>query len=546
MRPPTPPDKEAAEDEALTKRLNRETKFTRLQQSLSATSEIIKIQEEANAYLRKIETERVRVSDLDNEIAESQTIIVEQRRKMGGASAAKGNDEMITRQVRHFEGRLDKSLVKFNGSLKRNKVLRENIDTLRRERVVFDGVYKKIEKELHEKKKEMAAIIEDSKNAYQTRDKAASEQASLKALAQHDQAEFEREWDKLGKAMEDNLKLRETLGRVAPGAIALAVGNNVRALGSRSAPGGPHSRGQQPSQSTPLSPGGFSRNSVKGAAQLEKALDRIRIASRLDDDAANAGEGMVYQVVDKFLKTEDKNFRLFNFVNGLNAEVERLELLLVATKGEVEQFKGQGLSADAERKKALVELAGKLEHAKANEEAYEAQALHLSDSIASLKAGIQVLFARLSHPGHRDSDNGPSDAEVLGNQGVTEMNMHQYLGIIEQRVCDMFQQHCESQQPGQTMEVGELMANLRLRQLYESGEAAPQRLGGGGRGTSPTGGVEGLGVKPPAMDDLSDHGDDSDNEDNERPLTRGEVHKRTSRTIKGLSGASNHKGKERH
>ena len=37
--------------------------------------------------------------------------------------------------------------------------------------VVFDGIYKKLERELHEKKKEMAAIIEDSKNAYQLRDK---------------------------------------------------------------------------------------------------------------------------------------------------------------------------------------------------------------------------------------------------------------------------------------------------------------------------------------------------------------------------------------
>lgn len=34
-----------------------------------------------------------------------------------------------------------------------NKNLRERIDTLRRERVVFDSIYKKLERELHEKKK---------------------------------------------------------------------------------------------------------------------------------------------------------------------------------------------------------------------------------------------------------------------------------------------------------------------------------------------------------------------------------------------------------
>ena len=50
------------------------------------------------------------------------------------------------------------------------EVLREEIDNLRRERVAFDNVYKKMEKELHEKKKEMANIIEISNIAYEARD----------------------------------------------------------------------------------------------------------------------------------------------------------------------------------------------------------------------------------------------------------------------------------------------------------------------------------------------------------------------------------------
>jgi coiled-coil domain-containing protein 63/114 len=59
-----------------------------------------------------------------------------------------------------LENRLEKSLVKFNEALAFNKQLRESIDNLRRERVVFDGIYRKLEKELEEKKREMAKIIE--------------------------------------------------------------------------------------------------------------------------------------------------------------------------------------------------------------------------------------------------------------------------------------------------------------------------------------------------------------------------------------------------
>lgn len=45
------------------------------------------------------------------------------------------------------------SMVKFNESLAQNKTLRERIDALRRERVVFDSIYKKLEKDLQDKKK---------------------------------------------------------------------------------------------------------------------------------------------------------------------------------------------------------------------------------------------------------------------------------------------------------------------------------------------------------------------------------------------------------
>lgn len=60
--------------------------------------------------------------------------------------------------------------MKFNEALAHNKQLRETIDNLRRERLVFDGIYKKLERELFEKKNKMADIIEVSNSAYEVRD----------------------------------------------------------------------------------------------------------------------------------------------------------------------------------------------------------------------------------------------------------------------------------------------------------------------------------------------------------------------------------------
>jgi len=486
------------EDEALNHRLARESRFTRLAQNLSATGDIVKIQEEANLYLRKIETERAKIVDLDNEIAKAQSKIIDQRRNMGGHSASKNNHDLISRQIRLFENRLDKALIKFNESLSRNKTLRENIDNLRRERVVFDGVYKKLERDLHDKKQEMAAILEDSKNAYQARDRAASELSSLKELSEQEQADFEREWEKLGRAMEEELRMRETLGRVAPGTVPPAKGRGQFVNRPLTGEG-----------SIPHSAGGIGLSNERShdkASSFEESINRLKVATNID-----SLEG----IVERFLDTEDKNFRLFSFVNGLNSEVERYELMIAETKNEMEAFKGHGLSSDAQKRKALSELNIKLQRTLSKAEQHEAKWKDSSDTINELKSSVQSMYSRLASSRNAVGGEERMD-EFLGSQGVTETSMLQYLGVIEQKTSELLHMYCASREAGEV----DLMAPSEDEEKDSSGGFKPH---GEGRIVK---------VIPPGWDDVSDQAgrtQDSDDEDNERPLTRDELHRRASK-----------------
>lgn len=71
-----------------------------------------------------------------------------------------------------MENWLDKVNQKFNVAISKNKDLRESIDSLRWERVIFDNIYRKLEKELHNKREEMANIIEIANSAYEEWDRA--------------------------------------------------------------------------------------------------------------------------------------------------------------------------------------------------------------------------------------------------------------------------------------------------------------------------------------------------------------------------------------
>jgi coiled-coil domain-containing protein 63/114 len=472
------------EDEALNHRLARESRFTTLAKNLSATADIVKIQEEANVYLRKIETERAKIVELDQEIATTQAKIIDQRRNMGGHDASKNNHDLISRQIRLFENRLDKALAKFNDSLSRNKNLRENIDSLRRERIVFDGVYKKLERELHERKQEMAAIIEDSKNAYQARDELATQLDGLKELSEREQLEFDREWEKFGKALEEEICMRETMGRLAPSDMPIPANpffDRPSTVGSvpRSAAGG--TKSSQRPDNVPTS--------------FEESVERLK---------ESTGHDSLESMIQVFMDTEDKNFRLFSFVNGLSSEVERYELMIAQTKTEMEDFKGHGLSEDSQKRRELDELSVKLERtvAKANE--HQTKFHEANETINDLKASIQSMYSRLG--AHRNNASGDEGIdEFLGTQGVTEMSMLQYLGVIEQKTTELLQAYCESRDAERDIDIMGGMADV----ARDDDSSA-----------------EGIVVVPPGWDDISDHGQDSDEDDNERPLTRDELHRR--------------------
>ena len=108
-----------------------------------------------------------------------------------------------------METKLDKTLTQFNEALARNKVLREDIDNLRLERMNFDAIHRKMEKELEAKKREMSNIIEISNVAYEARDQAHNEIASLRAIGDKEQSAFDAEMRELAGILEYDRKMKE-------------------------------------------------------------------------------------------------------------------------------------------------------------------------------------------------------------------------------------------------------------------------------------------------------------------------------------------------
>jgi chromosome segregation ATPase len=189
----------------------------------------------------------------------------------------------------------------------------------------------------------------------------------------------------------------------------------------------------------------------------------------------------VDEIITRFLEAEEQNFSLFNYVNDINSEIERLEHATAEMRNKIEKYRGQGMSSDSQRRRALRDLEDKLSRVQQKIEEHEQRHQKAVRVISQLKNGIHSIFTRIGA-------GSSSVEELLGNQGVTESNMLQYLGIIEQRTSELLQMYTASQM-GQTV----FESSLQLPVPVPS-EATPK-----------------LHVVPPSYEEVSS-GDEHDDE----------------------------------
>jgi len=447
-----------------------------------ANETITKLTDQREGLMAKLEQEADMAKILAEKIDTNDRQIFTLREDMGkhgGVNASLDNAKAVAKQVRILENRLDMGVKKFNEAITANKSLREQIDTLRRERVVFDDIYRKLENELTQKKKEMAYIIEQANAAYEARDSAQAQMASLKQQADKEHAEFEKEWRELGRLIENDKRMKEFMRGKVRGADKAANENkeDSRKKITRNA------------WDTAKSLVTINTNQDR-VTQLEEAFARIQAATGICD---------IDELVQNFVNAEDTNFSLFNYNNLLRVEIEKLEENITNYRDEYVALSGSGSSkTDAEKSKILEQLEDKWNDIDRKAIHYEVKYQESQQTLTHIRTGIELIFRKVGC----SIEDLPSGS----GQGISEANMMMYLSLIESR------------------------SNELLR-LYDAMRQDDEDFEAGGAKRAPGGGSSNLQIKlPSTVEDYSDD-EEEDDEDDQRPFTREELKAKTMRGI---------------
>uniref|UniRef100_A0A7S1XXH8 ODAD1 central coiled coil region domain-containing protein n=1 Tax=Phaeomonas parva TaxID=124430 RepID=A0A7S1XXH8_9STRA len=536
-------DKLRRENETLKSSMSLEMRQRTQPLSDAQNEKVMRLQDEADAYTEANEKEKRNIMVLREQITHMRQEILRQRKAMGGVNAARENQAMVQKQVRILENRLDKALVKFNEVLAKNKVLRQTIDDLRRERVVFDNIYRKLEKDLEEKKRQMANIIELSNLSYEQRDNFQMEIAAIEQANRKEQQDFEDQMMELDHMMDSILSvepMRRSRRRGRNGAST----NDLRHEGSRTDLGNSGPMGlddsnrmlsqedeaklqEEMNQGTRqlMKDREAAETSMKRVQNFEEAFNKIRAATGIQD---------VDELVRTFIKNEDQNFSLFNYVNEQTNEIEKLEEQIQGLREEEARY-AQESGDDANQHKAILkDLEARLQATESMAEKYEHKCVDASATLERLKRGIQSTFKNIECG---------SMSDMISESTVTETNMMTFLGMCEQRANEILQAYAFVQRRDQERTAKMAQEDMEA-EMDAAAQGAAERAAQEGTtsmmqmlGTGPMTpmGHDLIHVNPPKLEDYSEVDVDGDDDD-ERPLTRDELKARTQNSISKRGG----------
>eukprot|EP00759_Apiculatamorpha_spiralis_P007849 PhF_6_TR14943/c0_g1_i1/m.23432 len=383
-----------------------------------SNKEFESLREQLVALHAKIDQQKKENRKAEAEVEEVRRRIMQTRATRENVNHTRDSHILYDKQMKVLENRLDMSLVQFNAALKVNKELREEIDTLRREREVFDNIYQKLERELQEKKKEMAFIIEVSNIAYEERDNAMSELAQLKTYAQEELKSYEDTFKELDQLLEEDRKMKETIkARISE---REKKDKEAKAELARKKPTTQEHKIEvsQPSEQQTI-------------AMYEDAFKKITAATEIPN---------LQMLVAKFLHSEDDNFSLFNYVNELHNEVEKLEGQNAELQNEIEKLT-QGSEVDQQRKKQLRGLEERLRSEDEKCAKFEQLAGRCEGILREVVSIVDQMFTRL------DCD----EQKIVEAQGIAELtieNILLYLASIEVRADDFLKSYLRQSADG--------------------------------------------------------------------------------------------------
>lgn len=347
-------------------------------------------------FCEKISREKANLKETDHQIKKIEKQVFALRPRQITDAQCNQRVQSGRQTIETLKNTLDNSVKRFCATLAENRKTRTEIDHLLKEREHFNQLYERKLRALNDAKTKIFELVERATVAYDQREEWCNKLQALHTRNHNDTILHNREMRELQRRLDYDTNLHEFLQ--VKGQKRVMRDLEIKERKRREFERAKHERELK---------------------TYEETLEQIKTLT---------GEENAQRLASRYLKQEEENFALFNYVNEIGVELEDLEETIGRFIEQIAEQREQNELREQQQEKTAVFLDGEL--VKAKLEASESKRL-LADKrgeLEKLLREIEGLFVDLG------CEKGPALDLVGRKPGITRHNVFVYLETIEKKI----------------------------------------------------------------------------------------------------------------
>jgi hypothetical protein len=384
-----------------------------------------------------------------------------------GVNIAKEAHSVTNKTLIVLEAKLNKLLQRKSEVQNHNKRLKDEINHYRLLRLQTDIAHAKFEAVLAETKEKIEALLAESTMVVEEREHVLEKKEAMERLNQEEQQKFTEEYEAMGRYVkEQNVALEESLLKERKADRKGTMGKTTGTEG-----------GQGSNTTGSAVMGAIATSDLSLAEEIEMAKKvgslsnfmaaeqstlsdlRRRIGAyenMFDQLKSMTGVESLEEMVSNYIAHEEEMFSLYNFIQTMNTEIDAVVEGTIQTEQEIAKYRADQLDQDQQRRTTIDELQHRLASTLEITRALDSQNTAHQESVSQIGKKVYTLFFKLQCDQMDTKGSGvgggknqkwgagarpESKVALLTSQSLSESNVVDYLGCIEQRAVDIISEY---------------------------------------------------------------------------------------------------------
>lgn len=378
-------------------------------------TEAHRLQREADNFTKKYEHERKRFMILDDQYKQAlkeKKAKEDELMKVRPTTALQKKDKIKLKQL---ENQLEKGQVTYNSTVSKNAESKKKIDMLRKEASTAMRVLDSLNKDIAKIREEIKKINESSVNA-----KKSTEDTNVRILVLKSRHEAEKQtFEKKIQELQESLNVKdETAGELEKSAVkeTSTIKKGHTAVEE-------HEEFSNPADLLKARLLKWSTNNKEKKHLLDKYIKNVKIIEdAFEQIREQTGISSIDEIVTTFIKAEEQNYSLHNYVNILNSDIDTIEEQNKNIGKEIKKNEELTNLSEAQKAEKAESLRQEIADVKASMDEKDREMKELENNMSKIQNSVQKMVTKFQESNFRTAVNQPMNYDeetVFNNKNVT-------------------------------------------------------------------------------------------------------------------------------